>query len=349
VAEEIDALGGGFSAQSGRNSYGLQGSFLSADLERGLGFFSELLWRPALHEDDVARERALQLEDLRTRDDHPAGVAISLFLEGLYTAHPYRLEQEGTTAVVASLESAQLRAHLERHYGTAGLVIAAAGDVDPEQLRTLLEPHLAAARAGAAVGDDPPHDPPPPGVVQRHRSLPRRQAHLVYGFRGTTLDAPDRAAAQLLAAVLGGQGGRLFADLRDKQSLAYSVSAFSGEGLAPGHFAVYIGTSPDKVAAAREGIQRHLQRLCDDRVPMAELERARRQLVGGHVRGLQRQATRAGVMALDACYGLGADFHLGQEARLQAVTPASLQEAAQRLFDFDRRVEALVSPEAQGA
>ena len=58
----------------------------------------------------------------------------------------------------------------------------------------------------------------------------------------------------MLTQVLSGQGGRLFLELRDRRSLAYSVSALNVEGLAPGFFAVYIATAPDKLAEARRGM-----------------------------------------------------------------------------------------------
>ena len=88
--------------------------------------------------------------------------------------------------------------------------------------------------------------------------------------------------------MLSGQGGRLFVDLRDRRSLAYSVTSFSLEGLDPGYFAVYLGCSPEKVDEAVEGIRRELLALTEAPVEAAELDRARRYLMGAHDIGLQR-------------------------------------------------------------
>ena len=301
---------------------------------------------PALDETQVARERELQLEDIRTRDDSPAGSAFSLFLGSLYDAHPYRLEMSGQADVVAGLTGESLRSHLHAMYRREGLVLAVTGDVDPEHIRGMLADRLAEVGGGARAWTQPLVESELSSPRRVSKRLDRRQAHLVMGVRGTTLRSVDRSAAQLIAAVLDGQGGRLFVELRDRRSLAYTVTAMSADGIDPGYFAVYIGTSPEKVAEAREGIVTELRRICDDLVPEEELERARSQLIGAHERGLQRQSARAGILALDTCYGLGPDWHLGHSDRLRAVTPDALRETARRLLNFDRMVEALVSPDA---
>ena len=56
------------------------------------------------------------------------------------------------------------------------------------------------------------------------------------GFRGMSVTDPDRETLDVISQILAGQSGRLFLELRDKKSLAYSVSAMSVEGLAPGAY-----------------------------------------------------------------------------------------------------------------
>jgi len=69
------------------------------------------------------------------------------------------------------------------------------------------------------------------------KKLAKAQAHLVVGFLGARLSDPLRWPLEVLSTVLSGQGGRLFVELRDKRSLAYSVTSFSVEGVDPGSFA----------------------------------------------------------------------------------------------------------------
>ncbi len=144
--------------------------------------------------------------------------------------------------------------------------------------------------------------------------------------------------------MLSGQGGRLFIELRDRRSLAYSVSSFSVEGVDPGYFAVYMGTSPEKVDEALAGIQAELERVREQPISEAELHRARHHLIGVHEIGLQRNGARAALMALDHCYGIGADNFLTYASRIEAVTADDVLEVARRVIDPNRSALALVGP-----
>ncbi len=348
LAEEIDALAAVMGGSSGRNSFGARADFLSADLARGVGLFTELLLHPALDEAEVAKERDQLVEEIRSKFDSPAGAAVGLFLSKLYDRHPYRLDAAGTVESVSALTGKALREHLECRYLLGDLVIAAVGDVDPDEVERLVVAGLSSGRPGRAPLPEHPPEAALTGPREISIRVDRRQAHLVTGFRGTTLTSPDRHALNLLSTVLSGQGGRLFSELRDKRSLAYTVTALVGEGLDPGHFAVYIGTSPEKVPEAREGIRRELARVIESRIPDDELDRARRHILGSHEIGLQRLSARAAVLALDECYGLGAEHHLRHAEELMAVDAETVRDAAAKYLTLDTAVTALVSPDATG-
>src|SRR4030065_2313570 len=97
----------------------------------------------------------------------------------------------------------------------------------------------------------------------------------------------------ILAEILSGQAGRLFVELRDKESLAYALSAFSREGVDPGVFAVYMGTAPDKKEMAIQGILRELKKAITEKVTDEELKRAKSALIGGYEMGLQGNKAQA--------------------------------------------------------
>jgi zinc protease len=176
----------------------------------------------------------------------------------------------------------------------------------------------------------------------------RAQAHIVYGFAGTTFVDPDRFALEVLSTTLAGQSGRLFLELRDRQSLAYSVTAVSVEGLEPGYFGVYIGTSPEKVDAALAGVQLELERLCREPPSDDEIDRTKRLLIGSHEIGLQRVGARASVMAFNELYNIGHEAHLDYADRIDAVTRDDLLRVAQRTLRLDRSVLAIVGPDGCG-
>jgi zinc protease len=166
----------------------------------------------------------------------------------------------------------------------------------------------------------------------------------VLGFQGLTVDDPDRHALEVIAQLLAGQGGRLFLELRDKRSLAYSVNAVNIEGVAPGFFSVYIATAPDKVDEARAGILEELERLLEGPPPADELERARRYLTGNFVIDQQRSASHAAHIALDALYGLGPDAEQHYVETVSAITAEDVQRVARQVLRLDAYTLSIVQP-----
>src|SRR5206468_12719819 len=117
------------------------------------------------------------------------------------------------------------------------ITLAVVGDVDPAEVRKLVAGRF--ARAAERTLPRPPAEGPTGSPRVAVRKLDKAQAHLVVGFPGVRLSDDERWPLEVLSAVLSGQGGRLFVELRDKRSLAYSVTSFSMEGVDPGYFAVY--------------------------------------------------------------------------------------------------------------
>ncbi|QAT82681.1 M16 family peptidase [Corallococcus coralloides] len=347
-ADDISQLGdlyvSNISGQGGRNSISLKADFLSRYFEPGFRLFADVLMNPAFREEEVARERALLLQDILTREDKPSSVAFELFSRTLYQEHPYRMSLMGEKASVEALGPEQLHAYHRAHMDPSQMTLSVVGDVDVEQVRALANEYFGRSRGGAVAPKQVRPEAPPSAPRTEKQVLARAQTHLVLGFQAARMSDPWRVVLDVLSTVLSGQGGRLFIELRDKRSMAYSVSSFSMDGLEPGYFAVYMGTSPEKVDAAVEGMRRELQRIRDEPIPAAELERAKQHIIGAYEIDLQRNSARATLLALDTCYGIGLDNFLHYSEHVAKVTAEDVQEVARRVIDFDRMAMAIVGP-----
>lgn len=344
ISHLVDSLAGSVSAVAGRSSLSVRADFLSRHFERGFELFAEVINRPTFPEAEVARERRLQLQDIAAREDRPSAIAFELLAKTLYTRHPYRLSVSGERESVEGLSRQHLADWHARYVDPSQLTLAVVGDVDTSAVLAAAQRAFGATRGRAAAA---PLVPPEPGIEaprQARRQLDKAQTHLVLGFPGARVTDPWRRTLEVLSTLLSGQSGRLFLELRDKRSMAYSVSATALEGVDPGYFAVVMATSPEKVPAALDGMRAELDKLRRDVVPRDELERAQRYLVGTQQIGLQRNGARAAVMALDACYGLGPENFTRYAAEIEAVTPEAVLEVANRVLTPAREVAVTVGP-----
>jgi zinc protease len=347
IAELVDGMAGSVDGFAGRNSFGLRGTFLKAASDRGLDLLFECLRDAAFHDDELGRQQAQVLEDLRARSDNPAGLVFELFNKALWKTHPYRRDILGTATSMRAVTSTSLRSFWHDSI-VQPAVLAFVGDVDADEIVELCARQLPLPSTSSlpriTVAEEPVNTDT--RIVRLVRN--KAQAHLVLGHRGIALNDDDRFALEALSTVLSGQGGRLFLELRDKQSLCYSVSAFNVEGVEPGSFSVYMGTSPDKVDRALAGIEGLLQRVLDDGITAAELDRAQRYLLGAHDIGLQRLGARASSMSLNELYGLGHLEHTRYAGQLMAVTLEDVRRVARRVLDPVGRVLSIVGPEGTG-
>lgn len=344
ISHLVDGMAGGLAAMAGRSSVSLRGEFLSKHFDRAFDLFAEVLNYPTYPEGEVQRERALQLQSIASRDDRPSSVAFELVAKALYHVHPYRLPTLGDKDSVERLSAEQLRAFHAAYVSPQNLTLCIVGDVDSQEVLTKAEAAFGAASAAARPAPQVPVEPERREATQTTKTLAKAQSHLVIAFPGARVSDPWRRPLEVLSTLLSGQSGRLFLQLRDKQSLCYSVSSMTVEGVDPGYFAVYMATSPEKVRVAVDGIRQELKRLTDERVADSEMQRAREHLLGVHDIGLQRNGARAATMALDHCYGLGAEAFLRYADEVMAVTADDVRNVAQRVLDFERCATVTVGP-----
>lgn len=344
LAHAIESIAADVDGFTGRSGFGLSMEATSDRFEPALDLFAEVLLEPAFAADELERERRDTLAALARREDRLGARVLDLFTGALWSTHPYRWPVPGTPETVAAFTRADVLAHHARWVRGPNLVLALAGDVDPDRAAEQVAARLAALDAAPCPRPAPPAEAPPTASRRVELRKDRAQAHLAVGFRGLTVDDPDRFALEVITQVLAGQGGRLFLELRDRRGLAYSVNALDAEGVAPGFFAITIGTAPDKLDEARRAIHEQLAALVADAPPAGELERARRYLIGNFEIDRQRSVVRAAHMAIDALYGLGADAQHRYAARIAAVTAADVLRVARRVIDLETAVEAVIRP-----
>ncbi|HEY5926930.1 MAG TPA: pitrilysin family protein [Kofleriaceae bacterium] len=347
LADRVDRLGGSLGGVAGRNSFGVAAEWLAKSWPAGFDLLADCIMAPALAAGELTREKRAVLDDQIAQGDNPTQVVFRLFSETLYGAHPYARDVLGSRAAIDALDRTALATFYRTHYPVSQLTLSIVGDVDVNDVVARVTKRFGASKAVKA----PLPVVAPPRFGGRsseerevYRYLDRAQAHLVIGYPGATVDAKDRFALELLVAVLGGQSGRLFSELRDKQGLVYRVSAHSVEGVDPGFVAVYLSCAPDKLDAAVRGVRGELDRVRARGITADELERAKSYLIGSHQIAMQRRSAVANAIAYHEAYGLGWRSWASYDDTIRAVTLDDVVAAAQSYLDPDRAITATVRP-----
>jgi zinc protease len=131
--------------------------------------------------------------------------------------------------------------------------------------------------------------------------------------------------------------------------LAYYVGASQVQGLVPGLFAFYLGTSPEKTEQVKGALLEEIKKLASDGLTNEELVRAKKKLIGQQQIANQSNDSFGYQCALDEVYGLGFDNYKKLEPEVEAVTLDDIKKAAQKYFRDQPYVLAIVQPPDKAA
>ncbi len=341
----VDSMAASISGSSGRNSLGVTAEGLSRFFDPLLDLLGEVIHQPAFDPEEIEKSRQDILAEIKREYDNLSQSAFKLFFRKLYGAHPFALPVNGTSESVAGLTREDMVSYYRGLAVPDNLVLTVVGDVRTDYVVRRVQEVFGRPAEGKIALPDPPDPSPPSAPIREVVHRDKKQAHIAYGFLGTTLKDSDRYPLEILNAVLSGQGGRLFLELRDRQSLAYAISSFHFESLEPGALGVYIATAPDKVETALAGIRRELDKIRSTPISVEELERAKKYIIGGYEIDLQRNASQAADMGFNERYGLGWDEYRRFPERISAVTREDVLRVAQKYIRPDAPVIGMIAPE----
>lgn len=340
IALQSELLGGGISPSSSSDGLGWGFSVPTRAFPEALALLADVVMRPSLGEAVVETERAIARAQLaQVRDDmyrHPTRLA----MQAAFGSHAYARGAIGTDEGLASATVADLRRWHREQVLAGDLVLAVVGDVDPAEAAALV------ARAFDGLQHRPilPIEVPrwQGGGAQRVDVRDKAQTALCMAFPGPARNDGRRHAAHLVAVIASGLGGRFFDELREKQSLAYTVHVSPSFRAAAGMMQAYIATSPEKEDAARDGLLLQFKRLQEEPVTEEELARAQTYAIGTHAIAQQNSGHLLGEMIDAWTYGTGLEELAETEARIRGVTREGILELARTFFGAGQRVEGIV-------
>ena len=344
IAKKVEKMAGSVNGFSGYNSFGLTFNFLSHHFEEAFDLFADILLEPSFDEQEMEKRRRPILAAIRQQEDNLSGLAFRLFRKALYEKHPYRMDLLGTLDTVQRLTRDDLNEYYQRIVVPENMVLTIVGDVNQEQA-------LSAARKAfgkfSRKGFTLPAVPSVAPLREKKRAeiyKKKEQAHFVLGFLGTTLQHKDRYAIDVLGAALSGQGGRLFHELRDRESLAYALTFIANPNLDAGFLGVYMGSHPDKLEKAISAVLRELRKVKEEGLTEEEVARAKKYLIGNFEIGLQTNGAQANQISLDELYGLGFDHYRKHPLEIEKVTREDVHRVAKDYFNLDAYALAIVRP-----
>jgi predicted Zn-dependent peptidase len=274
IVEAIEAQGGQLNAATGHERTSFQVRALAGDLPLALEIVGDLVQRPILDAEDLAREKRVVGQEIAEAADTPDDQVFELAQAAAFPDQPLGRPILGEPATVGSADPVSLGAWREGIYAPDRLVVSVAGAVD--EARFLAEAERIFGSAMAPPAADPVRGLFVGGAVSERRRL--EQAHLVFLLPAPGSLDDDVWALRVFVEILGGgMSSRLFQEARERLGLAYAIDAYCDTYADIGVLGVYAGCAAQDAPRLAEVTARQIRALAGG-VQANELARAKAQL-----------------------------------------------------------------------
>lgn len=334
ISREIDGLGGEMNAFTSRETTTFYVKVLDQQLQPAVGLLADVFHHSKFDAKEVEKEKQVVLEEIRMVEDDPEDLVQDLHTEQTLARHPLGRPILGNAVTIKRLRRGQLLRYIRDHYDPFQTVVAVAGNFRAKELIPLLESTFGSFERGIR----PKLDRWPPkmtgGLTVRRKPL--EQAHLCLGLKGVPAGHKDRYTAHALNVLLGGSvSSRLFQEVREKRGLTYSIYSYLSTFSDVGTLTVYAATRAREAPRVVELICREIRKLRTEGVDRKELERAKNQMKGSVMLGLESSHSRMSKLAKDELYQ-GRHTSLAEIiAEIDHVSADHLLSLSRELFDLN--------------
>ncbi len=343
LAQELENVGASLSFEVDGTHLKISGRCLARDLPLVIALLAEQLREPAFSAEELEKVKTQLSGDLQRALEQPDYRAEVAFAREIYPeGHPNR--PETTEAFIAAVNRAtvdDLRAFHREHYGPAGLVLVAVGDLDAADLQA----EVARAFAGWSGGRSPATVPPAPALptsADRTVAMADKPSVSVIWGQPTRLAYRDRDTLALRVAtnILGsGFTGRLMASVRDREGLTYGIyAAVMNDTSTDGDWRIVANFSPALLDQGLASTRRELEAWYRDGVTAEEVEREKSNYVGTFRVSLATTGGMAASLLASIQRGYGVTWPDELPRRIAALTTDEVNAALRKHLDPNRLV-----------
>ncbi len=340
IDRQIEFLGTSIDRVTNADYFGFELDILSRNYAPGIELLADIVLHSTFPEDEFVEQRHLQEAAVKRSMDSSFQRPFSLLVGQLFGSHPYGLPGSGDSTSLASLDRDGLESFWRDHVVAEGAVIVVVGDVDPEAVRTLFESQFGALPKASQSERRLAPAVSPKSRIETAEYRDRKQSAIVVGYRTVPRTHEDWTALRLLGNVTSGLSGTFFAELRGRQSLAYTVFAGESTMAEAGYFFSYLATDADKEERARASLQHEILRLAGQGITDDDVERAKAYFAGSTRIAQQTNSSRARSHADHYFYGVGLDFLERTLAAVAELTADDLRAVSEKYLSHDHYVVA---------
>ena len=326
--EEIDFIG----ASLNTSAYGLYASSLKKHTEKLLELITDVLYNPSFEQSELDKLKTQTISGIAAGKDDPGTIASNVRGFLLYGKnHPYG--EVATEKTVASISIEDCRGYYNTYFKPNNAYLVMVGDITMKAAKKAAKENFSQWKKGEVKNETFPFPPAPQktfvALVDRPASV-QSIINIAYPV-DLKVGSEDALKAKVMNQVLGGSfSARLNQNLREEHAYTYGASSQLTSDDLVGRFSASASVRNEVTDSAIYQVLFELNRIVNGAVGPGELKAAKASIAGAFGRSLERPQTIAGFAVNTAKYNLPKDYYSSYLKRLDAVSVADVQEAAQK-------------------
>jgi len=312
--------------------------------EEGIKLLCKIVSEPTFPPDEIEMTKKQVMGILGMESGSTNQVCRNLYYGTLLKDHPFGQTVLGNRASVGTFSQADLFLHHKKYYNPSNMILAIVSNVEPAIVMKWVKKRFGKIPPYPAKSPVITIPPKVSGVVEANKPMEKEQIYIYLGNIVCGYKSPDAPALTLAAEILS---SRLQLNLRETKGLAYSVGAdvaYLGDF---GWWVAAMGTGAANFDTAKAGILAEIERLKTDTISQAELDKARNSMWGSSLMRNLSGINQAYNMAYYEFIGVPYDNDNRALDRLNKVTIADVQAAANKYLDTANYVLAYVGKVAE--
>ncbi|MBQ6547455.1 MAG: insulinase family protein [Candidatus Methanomethylophilaceae archaeon] len=331
MSKEIEGAGGEMNAFTAKEMTAFYAVTIKDTAKVAKDLVADIVSNPLIGKDDTELEKKIVLQEISMVENEPDSYIHDLFDMAIWKGHELSQAEAGTRDVVKGLTNVDLRKYYDERYRIPNLCVFACGAVDPDDVVAWAEQNFDRMSGGHP---NPRKRPEITGSGYTFHKRKEDHCYVGMGFRAYDAKSKDRAALQLLNAVLGsGSSSRLFQSVREEKALVYSVYNYVGQFSDASTFATFMSSTEENVLEAIETTAKTYRLLKENGLTEGELARARNLVKGALTRYMESTSHRLYRLARNTMLTGEPERFEDRLAALDAVTEEDVMRVAEDIID----------------
>ena len=312
--------------------------------EDGLEILYEIIAKPSFDEAELEKIKSKVMGIFGMESGSTYKVCRDLYYSKLFENHPLSEKVLGDRRSLSGITSDDLTEYHKKYYTGGNLIISVVSNIEPETVMKWIKKRFGKLPSYNTKNIIMPDAIKAEGIIEISQPMEKEQVYIYLGNIVPGLTSDRAPAIKLAVEILS---TRLKLNLREKQGLAYSVGAGVRFLENFGWFTCVMGTGHENFNIARDGILAEINKLKNEPIEQAELDKARNSLWGSMLMRNMSCINQAYNMAYFEFVNVGFDYDSDYKERLDKITVEDVQKAAGQFLDTDNYIQAYVGKAAK--